>query len=1116
MIAPKFLSLATFIAVAVHISGLATAHSEQVNPLASLGNADPLSMLMNSIQSQKSQTDADPENPLASMMSSVVPIAAPPPDMSIYHTVPPRPRWGAAAAFVPSANAVVISGGQTDTHSTLTNETWVLDMSGLQDLQRSIAASQVTPWLKVQRSNHSESVPPLAYASAAVSSNLCPGGSQDTFYVVGGKTEYCKTDLAPIYSYSLDLVNSTLYGTWRSMKGKGQVARRTHAKAVMPPRGLGNDRSKSMIVLGGENWDEVCHDATPPAKTREPTMDVWSLPEPYGETCRGTLQSSNPLLKHNATAHQLQFRERLASVPLSDYAAVALPEHLVNQTTRQFSEPVMFLGGRDYKNRLVSFHKPWVLDTATGRWERWVTAGDVPPPRVGHTAVHLSDGTVMVYGGYKQNSAQGVSNEPTDETFLLNPNVTPAHWSRVKYAPRPANGPEPSARAFHSATVVEDVMVVAFGQQYKSTAYGLEKRGGTNVNASEPLVMYLETRPTAMQWRWTDKLSAVVAGRVTASFLGVEMGEQAGNDANGDASAPGQGSFGNSGSVGAVSIDGSRTGSHGEQGAAGEAGGTGAVPNTDGSNGQQVQGGNGASGSHGSHGAADSADGAKGAGAQGGHGSQAEHGSQGAHGSQGGAHGAGSSDANGSHGASGSNASHSSQGNGSNSGSGSGSDSDSGSGSGKGSDSNSGSGKGSGKGSDSGSGSGSGKGSNGSGSGPTPSHAPPTTTSFPDMIPVSGTPAQVTGFAGAPGAGSGSSAAPSKGKNGKGKSSGSEGTSATKGPEADGGWSPPSGSTTPISDPTTAAPSPTGAAGQSSSGDASPTGAADKNGKDDKNGDHNGHNNGESTARTGAIAGGVIGAAALAVGAVIGGLYAYRKRRESQQITMLRSNGVVPKDRRDDPEFGSAPPVSSLWLQQPMNSAGAEAEPYGRRSNMSGYSMQGHAGTPLSASPVGGRSMATDASRHTVRGPRDTHPHVPSSLAAGGAAAGLGAAAAGGYAAHEYYSPQNQREGRTDSNGSHCSYPYLSGMHRASPEDSNQGLDHDAPTDVSTSVDTHGDSDSLYSNSVDGKTVIHGEEQGMRTAPSFRFPETRAQSPKPMSYPIPRRDQQSSTLRVMN
>ncbi|WFD49873.1 hypothetical protein GLX27_004559 [Malassezia furfur] len=1198
MITPKFLSLATFIAVALHLSHGAAAMSEapeiQNNPLAMLGSAalghsgtDPITAMLGSLESHKTTPEKAAQAPADSLQSmlQVIPggagVSVSPETAALYHTTEPEPRWGATSAFLPSVNAIVFSGGQTQTHSTLTNDTLLLDMSGLQNLERALAASNSTPWLKVQASNTSEELPALAYAGGAVTTSSCPSGTVDTFWMVGGKTEWCKTDLAPMYTYNVEVRNATYYGTWRAMPGHGSGARRTHAAAVMPPHGLGNDRTKSMLVLGGDNWDEVCHNATKPQDTRSPSMDVWTLPEPFGETCRGTLPHGSPMLLHNATAHPLQLRQRLRSLPLADYAAVQLPTQQVGNASELY-EPVAFFGGRDHNNQLVSFQKPWVLDQATGQWDRWITGGDVPTPRVGHSATRLSDGTVLIYGGYKYTHDKRVSETPTDEMYALNPYVSPAKWMRVHYADAPANGPAPSARAYHSAAVVEDILVVAFGQQFRSTAYGLEKRGGTNVNASEPLVMFLETRPTAMQWRWTDKLSAIVSGRVTASFLGQDLDYGAGSDANGSATSPGQGAYGTALSAGAASLADSRASS--AQGAQGTkaASGSGASGSGSGS-------GSGASGSG-------SGSGSSGSGSGSGSGSSGSGSGSGSSGSGSGSSGSASS-GSGSGSAAGSGASGSGS-----SGSGSGASGSGSSASGSAAHSH-GLVHGHGKGHKSAANAHVSNAGTGAANGAAPLAE---ASSYPDMVSVTGHPEAPTGFvsagqkansaqptgsagaAGSQGAGSqgangasqgsqGSQGAGSQGAHGasqgsqgsqgaNGASQGSQGGqggqgsgSASKhgnkgahstgnaggsGPpsrsDADGGWSPATSSVPPVSDPTTAAPSPTGAAGSasassaapaSSSSDASASSSSSSDAAASSTPDHHANDNksnGESTTRTGAIAGGVIGAAALAVGAVFGGLYAYRKRRESQQMAMLRSNGVTPYDGHD-PESGGAPPVSSLWLQQPMkemyapsggNAQGAyhAGTQYAAAAPASAPYTAAHnyTGAPLAAAPAGGRAMH-DATRNPVRGPRGD---VPASLAAGmggGAAAGLGAAAAGGYAAQELYAQRSAAThgSRSDSTGSHHSYPYLSGRGRLHPDDgSNLGLDDEAATASSSSVDTHTDA---VSDSVDGKTMVHGEEgTGMRTARSFRFPETRAHSPKPMSFPYPHRTQPSSQLHVTN
>jgi len=126
----------------------------------------------------------------------------------------------------------VFSGGQVDDSGSMTNETLVLDMSGLKNLQKTRASSKHTPWLLVREAHGSERVPGLAYASSTISTSNCASGPQDTFWLVGGKTEHCKTDDAVLYTLSLERRAGQLVGAWRSIQTKGpKPPRRAHARA---------------------------------------------------------------------------------------------------------------------------------------------------------------------------------------------------------------------------------------------------------------------------------------------------------------------------------------------------------------------------------------------------------------------------------------------------------------------------------------------------------------------------------------------------------------------------------------------------------------------------------------------------------------------------------------------------------------------------------------------------------------------------------------------------------------------------------------------------------------------------------------------------------------------
>jgi len=861
------------------------------------------------------QQDGSVAGDFMKMLGGIGQFQMPEPDMSRYSNATPAPRWGATAQYMRGSQTIVFVGGQLDDAGHISNETLALDMSGLTNLQSTRASVRRVPWLHVQHGNHSAVAPKAAYASSYTSTSVCgatDGHFVDTLWVVGGKPEDCGK-AHDLHTYSLEKKNHTLVGTWKPIRTNGtRPTRRSHANAVLTSSLLPDQEDVALMVWGGEDVEAVC-ESKGAHKPYATSMDLLFIGNPLDEQCDA------PKKLPKADVQSFSMSQHLSTVPVVDYAAVQMPLIHNNQTGRD-ETPLLFLGGRDKSRTLVDFAKPWAMDLSSGHWVKWTTTGDIPAPRVGHSAVHTNDGRVLVYGGYKMHDDwKSVSKKPTDEMYMLDASSTPARWTKIHYRAPPENGPRPSKRAYHSAVMVDDVLVVAFGQQHQSTAYGLEKRGGTNENANDPLVMYMDTRENIMGFRWTDRLSAIVSARVTENLLGAN-------------SKPVSATYQPTSAVRASS-------------------------------------------------------------------------------SRGG--------------------------------------------------------------------------------------AKPTSMTLPDMSRIP-TPQESSASVSSASKVSASKASVSKASASKASASKAAGHKAAASqapadqgmPEQDGG-NHADGGANGASDGANGGDADGGANGGAS--DSSSDGASDgrSDGAQTDNGDgssssspadgsHHGQSSGANgqTTNGGAIAGGVLGAAALAVGAVVGGLYAYKKRRESQKIAELKSNGVLYD------KGSSAPPVSSLWLQRPLRDV-IDYDLPGRSSNLSGYSMQGHAGTPSSLSPAGGRLMGHD-DRHTVRGPRsvlDSYAMDPASAYA--------MDPSNPYAmAEDPYTQAYMPSVPADHDAVPASYGYMDGVQRSSG------------AEVTSNMDDIG---SMYNNSVDGQTMVHGEENVPRRSASFRFPETQAYVPH-----------EPSTLRVMN
>ena len=128
----------------------------------------------------------------------------PSPNMSKYDHRTPEPRWGAAAQYLNGLQAIVFTGGQLDDTGRLSNETLLLDVTGLTNLQSTRASVNATPWLRHHERTSSVPAPKTAYAASRVSTSVCgatDGHLADTLWLMGGKTENC-ADQAVSVSYT--------------------------------------------------------------------------------------------------------------------------------------------------------------------------------------------------------------------------------------------------------------------------------------------------------------------------------------------------------------------------------------------------------------------------------------------------------------------------------------------------------------------------------------------------------------------------------------------------------------------------------------------------------------------------------------------------------------------------------------------------------------------------------------------------------------------------------------------------------------------------------------------------------------------------------------------------
>ena len=413
----------------------------------------------------------------------------------------PGPRWGHTAAFLPESNVVLFVGGQVPSgnDSVVTNDVFAMDLS----------ANSTQQWVQLSSKN----LAPHAFAARAVTHRA--DGNDERLFIIGGSTADCSPNASSVFMWKAG--KSWRDGQW-SVPDLGNAAdlppRRRGARAMEVPTelGLSGKQAKeamkkggsSIMLLGGTLDETTCNRN---GSSIYPSADVWTVvagarPRP-GRASR--LAKPAPTM----SARTLELDARMANMSVVDYSTVLLP------STDGQADRMLLLGGVDVDGSFAPFNQLWVLDLSSGLWTRMDTTNstatglDIPLGRVGHTATRTNNGTIIVHGGYISMESDRV---PTSDVHVLDYTVTPAVWSKVAST----GGSAAPSRAFHTALMAGDIMVVGFGEENEggdsaNPAAANAKQGSTA--SSSPPVHFLDTaNPSG--WTWSDSVSDVVTSRV--------------------------------------------------------------------------------------------------------------------------------------------------------------------------------------------------------------------------------------------------------------------------------------------------------------------------------------------------------------------------------------------------------------------------------------------------------------------------------------------------------------------------------------------------------------------------------------------------------------------------
>ncbi|GAA6055024.1 hypothetical protein JCM3770_006699 [Rhodotorula araucariae] len=172
--------------------------------------------------------------------------------------------------------------------------------------------------------------------------------------------------------------------------------------------------------------------------------------------------------------------------PVSDYSATALPDRA----------GVVVIGGQASDGDLADTTSVLVFDVAERSWVQQPVLNMSPSPRMGHVAVLLSSGSILVHGGFS--SAHAV----LSDMFLLSPSFSGWTWTELVISDHSMPSP---ALAYHTATeVAGETIVVAFGID-----------GATS--APSDAFWFLAVDEVAGTYTWTDTFDGNADALVAAS-----------------------------------------------------------------------------------------------------------------------------------------------------------------------------------------------------------------------------------------------------------------------------------------------------------------------------------------------------------------------------------------------------------------------------------------------------------------------------------------------------------------------------------------------------------------------------------------------------------------------
>ncbi|CAG8533483.1 2588_t:CDS:2, partial [Acaulospora colombiana] len=163
-------------------------------------------------------------------------------------------------------------------------------------------------------------------------------------------------------------------------------------------------------------------------------------------------------------------------LPQADFTATILPDGTI-----------LYIGGKQTYSAsgtnvtYKQMDQIWTYDTKEGYWKLIIAGGTVPGVRAGHSAVLASDGHIIVYGGIGDDLLTPAS----PDLAILDTSTSSFQWSTPK-----VSGAPPPVLSYHSATLIKNLMIVAFAS---SEIYILDITGYTWTTVFKPPTSLVDT-----------------------------------------------------------------------------------------------------------------------------------------------------------------------------------------------------------------------------------------------------------------------------------------------------------------------------------------------------------------------------------------------------------------------------------------------------------------------------------------------------------------------------------------------------------------------------------------------------------------------------------------------